>query len=338
MFVSFERRRFVIYEKSNDQPENHFLAGSKQPSQSEVVEVLHPDFLVESTMADGSRLFSENEIHSWKRLANQWYNLRKETKERIQKYGDELERSPNSVIISIKHRSGESRNSGWQGKTKGGAQAVITWKWLNEDIKPVITTWFEENIEKANFEEDFTHDTWLKLPEGKRAKRAKTSAPEEPQGTSLQLHQSDEYETCVYINLANTLFLLGDFHAFERMKTALENVTTGKGKELVSNISEQTMNQGKQLLRVLKYDIKIVKIPDIFVFDCNWPVMCKITAMHCVVVWRGVIIDSSARTTLTLTKKNLDWCCGGDGEFIGIIDAFMFQSTRKKIIEKVENM
>lgn len=333
MYVDLQRRRTKIYEQSAEQVVNHWLGYSKKPHEHVKIELLHPDFIFESVMSDNTRLFSENLARTWQNRPNVWNNLRESTKEKIKDYGYSLERGPDAVIEQIRHASGKQKQEGWQGLNKRGQQVDITWQWLVQDIKPIVKEWFEETINKKNFTADFPHDEWIPLPDGKRKKS--DLEVKEDDGIPLALYQEEDEETCIYINVANTLFLLSDVYAFEEMKNAMEQIKAAKGKNVLKHVSKNNMNQTKQLLRILRYHIEIVDIRNVFEFDFDWPAVCKITALHCVVIWKTFIIDSSAKTTLALSKKNLDWCCGGVGQFKGVIRSFRFIPTKKKIIEKV---
>jgi hypothetical protein len=88
-----------------------------------------------------------------------------------------------------------------------------------------------------------------------------------------------------------------------------------------------------KLFRDAKYHVRIINDLDVLRDRSIWPTLCILKGSNncitnAVTVVQNYMFDSSFGQALTLTRKNLNWCCGSDHQnvqFDSVHLAYRFQ-------------
>jgi hypothetical protein len=217
---------------------------------------------------------------------------------RIIEYGKEHGREKGGLIAEFQAVRNRMDEIVYRGKQQNGVQVALSYKWLEMNTRHVDEKWFNDKIVGNK-----QLNKWHRLPSGYVRRKY-----------PIKWRQGDNQSTCFLGNILNCLYYLGDETTFELTK-------------IIVDVSPDVVDAAVVKRHLIKNSYQITNIKTTvtdFTPYMDVPICGKITEIHRIVVWKGWIIDGLNEYLLPVTQENLDWCCGHDQVFTGMVDAFLF--------------
>jgi len=175
---------------------------------------------------------------------------------------------------------------------------------------------------------------WVRIDAGRLQNPNKTNISRKIENVNLPtLYKVQGFgeNTCVFASIISTLHYMNDYEARDLLETHVDS-----SADFLKMVTHQSVNRegfAVKLLRDAKYHVRIINDFDVLCDRSIWPTLCILKGSnncitHAVTVVQNYIFDSSVGRALTLTRKNLNWCCGSDYQnvqFDSVHLAYRFQ-------------